>query len=95
MDVTPEVMEAAPSIIRPYFLLFLCLGITVLVTYHLQSTMHGVRSMMIVILRSVAISGLRLFVLPLLLGIQGVWLAMPVSELVVAIIAFVYIQKRT
>lgn len=95
MDVTPEVMEAAPGIIRPYFLLFLCLGITVLATYHLQSTMHGAMSMMIAILRSVVISGLLLFVLPLLLGIQGVWLAMPVSELVVAIIALVYIQKRT
>ncbi len=86
MDVTPEVMEAAPSIIRPYFLLFLCLGITVLATYHLQSTMHGARSMMIAILRSVVISGLLLLVLPLLLGIQGVWLAMPVSEPGVAII---------
>ena len=95
MDVTPEVMEAAPGISRPYFLLFLCLGITVLATYHLQSTMHGAMSMMIAILRSVVISGLLLFVLPLLLGIQGVWLAMPVSELVVAIIALVYIQKRT
>ncbi len=95
MDVTPEVMEAAPSIIRPYFLLFLCLGITVLATYHLQSTMHGARSMMIAILRSVAISGLLLLVLPLLLGIQGVWLAMPVSEPGVAIITLVYIQKRT
>lgn len=95
MDVTPEVLEVAPGIIRPYFLLFLCLGITVLATYHLQSTMHGAMSMMIAILRSVVISGLLLFVLPLLLGIQGVWLAMPVSELVVAIIALVYIQKRT
>ena len=95
MDVTPEVMEAAPGIIRPYFLLFLCLGVTVLATYHLQSTMHGAMSMLIAILRSVVISGLLLFVLPLLLDIQGVWLAMPVSELVVAIIALVYIQKLT
>ena len=48
--------------------------------------------MIIAILRSAVISGSLLFVLPLLFGIQGVWLAMPVSELVVAIIALVYIQ---
>lgn len=95
MDVTPEVLTVAPGIIRPFFLLFLFLGITVLATYHLQSIMHGRMSMMIAILRSVVISGLLIYVLPLFVGILGVWVAMPISELIVAIIALIYIQKRT
>ena len=95
MDVTPEVLTVAPGIIRPFFLLFLFLGITVLSTYHLQSIMHGRMSMMIAILRSVVISGLLIYVLPLFVGILGVWVAMPISELIVAIIALIYIQKRT
>lgn len=95
MDVTQEVLTAAPGIIRPFFLLFLFLGITVLATYHLQSIMHGRMSMMIAILRSVVISGLLIYVLPLFVGILGVWVAMPISELIVAIIALIYIQKRT
>lgn len=95
IDVTPEVVEAAPGIIRPFFLLFLFLGITVLSTYHLQSIMHGTMSMVIAILRSVVISGILLFTLPLFLDVQGVWLAMPISELIVAIIALIYIQRRT
>lgn len=95
MDVTPEVLMVAPGIIRPFFLLFLFLGITVLATYHLQSIMHGRMSMMIAVLRSVVISGLLIYVLPLFVGILGVWVAMPISELVVAAIALFYLHSRT
>ena len=95
IDATPEVVEAAPSIIRPFFLLFLSLGVTVLATYHLQSIMHGTMSMVIAVLRSVVVSGLLLYVLPLFLDIVGVWIAMPISELVVAAIALFYLHSRT
>ena len=95
IDATPEVVEAAPSIIRPFFLLFLSLGVTVLATYHLQSIMHGTMSMVIAVLRSVVVSGLLLYVLPLFLDIVGVWIAMPISELVVAAIALFYVHNRT
>lgn len=71
IDATPEVVEAAPSIIRPFFLLFLSLGVTVLATYHLQSIMHGTMSMVIAVLRSVVVSGLLLYVLPLFWDIVG------------------------
>lgn len=93
IDVTPEVLTAAPGIIRPFFLLFLFLGITVLSTYHLQSIMRGKMSILIAILRSVVISGLLLLVLPMCIGLPGVWIAMPISELVVAIIALCYIHR--
>lgn len=95
INVTPAVVEAAPGIIRPYFLVFLFLGITVLSTYHLQSIMHGTMSMVVAILRSVVISGALLFVLPLIWDIFGVWLAMPISELIVAIIALSYVHSHT
>ena len=95
IDATPEVIEAAPGIIRPFFLVFLTLGITVLATYHLQSIMHGTMSMVIAVLRSVVVSGLLLFVLPLFMDILGVWIAMPISELIVAVVALVYIRNRT
>lgn len=95
IDATPEVVEAAPSIIRPFFLLFLSLGVTVLATYHLQSIMKGTMSMVIAVLRSVVVSGLLLYVFPLFLDIVGVWIAMPISELVVAAIALFYLHSRT
>lgn len=93
MDVTPEVLVAAPGIIRPFFLLFLFLGITVLATYHLQSIMHARMSMMVAVLRSVVISGLLIYILPLFVGVWGVWIAMPISELIVAAVVLVYIKR--
>lgn len=95
VDVTPEVIAEAPGIIHPYFFVFLFLGITVLSTYYLQSIMHGVMSMIVAILRSMVISGLLLFILPLFMDILGVWFAMPISELIVAIMALYYIHRHT
>ena len=50
--------------------------------------------MIIAILRSVAVSGILLFVLPMLFGIRGVWYAMPASDFIVAVLALVYIYKQ-
>lgn len=94
MDVTPEVLATAPAIIRPYSLLFLFLGSTVLATYHLQSIMRGTMSMVIALLRSLIVSGLLLILLPLVWNLPGVWLAMPLSELLVSIVALVYMGKQ-
>lgn len=95
MDVTPEVIDAAPGIIRPYFLVFLFLGINIAATYYLQSAMHSKMSMVVGILRSIVISGLLLVVLPFLLDILGVWLAMPIAELIVMVITLRYIRKES
>ena len=94
VDATPAVTQAAPAIIRSYFWLFIPLGITVLSTYYLQSTMNDKLSMIIAILRSVVISGILIYVLPLVLDITGVWVAMPISELVVAIVALCFIFRK-
>ena len=88
----PEVLQAAPGVLRPFLLLFVPLGVTVLSTYYLQSAMKGKAAMVIAILRSAVVSGLLLFLLPLRFGIQGVWAAMSVSELLVAAAALTYIS---
>ena len=94
VDVTPALLAVAPAVFRTYFPVLLFLGITVLSTYHLQSTLHGGMSLAIALLRGVAVSGALLYVLPLLLELTGVWLALPVSECIVAIIALLYIKKH-
>ena len=94
VDVTPEMLTAAPTIIRLHFLYFLFLGVTVLATYYLQSIMQDKMSMVIALLRSVVISTLLIFALPLAMDINGVWLALPVSELIVAAFSFWYIHRH-
>lgn len=90
---TPEVLSVAPFVIRTYFPLFLFLGITVLATYYLQSVMQGGMSMVISVLRSIVLSSLLLFILPVFFNLAGVFVAMPISELIVAVIGLWYIRK--
>ena len=67
---------------------------TVLATYYLQSVMQDRRSMLIAVLRSAVVSGALLLLLPLMLDINGVWLAMPLSELLVAALALFFLYGR-
>lgn len=94
MDATPEVLAAAPNSMRLYSLLYLFLGFTVLSTYYLQSVMRDRASMAIGILRSLVVSGLLLYLLPLFWGINGVWLALPISECIVTVVAAVFLSKK-
>lgn len=94
MDATPEVLAAAPDSMRLYSLLYLFLGFTVLSTYYLQSVMRDRASMAIGILRSLVVSGLLLYLLPLFWGINGVWLALPISECIVTVVAAVFLSKK-
>ena len=95
MDATPEVLAAAPNSMRLYSLLYLFLGFTVLSTYYLQSVMRDRASMAIGILRSLVVSGLLLCLMPLFWGINGVWLALPISECIVTVVAAVFLSKKT
>ncbi len=91
VKATPDMISAAPAIVRMFSVLYIPLGITVLSTYYLQSVMRDKMSMMIAILRSVVVSGLLIYVLPLFFDTVGIWIAMPISETIVAVIALCYI----
>ena len=92
-SVTEEVLAVAPVIIRSYFLVFLFLGITVLATYHLQSTLRFQLSIVVSLLRSVVVSGMLLLVLPVFFDFPGVLAAMPVSEWLMAVVSLALIGK--
>ena len=94
MDAAPEVLAVTPGIVRPYGLLYLFLGVTVLAAYYLQSVLQDRASMVIGVLRSLVLSNALLLLLPAVLGLRGVWLALPVSELLVTVLAAVWIVRR-
>ncbi|MBQ9301421.1 MAG: hypothetical protein IJ214_13030, partial [Clostridia bacterium] len=88
MRATEKELLAAPAIFRQLFLVCIPLGINVLSVYFLQSILKERESLIIALARSVFISGALIFLLPLILGIQGVWLALPV-----AIMALLLVRK--
>ena len=90
---TPEVLAAAPLAFRCYFIFFIFLGISVLATYYLQSIMRERAAMTVSVLRSLVLSITLLFVLPMFFGLPGVFLAMPLSEGIVAVIALILVRR--
>lgn len=86
--LTPQLAATAPGIVRRFYVIYPFMGVTVLATYFLQSAMHERLSLLIAVLRSFVLSALFIYGLPLLLGLNGVWLALPCSEFVVTIAAF-------
>ena len=89
MDVTPEVLAMAPGVLRVYFPIFLFMGVTVFATYYLQSILRPALSMAVALLRGLIVSVALLYLLPLFLDIQGVWLSLSLSEAIGAVVALV------
>lgn len=91
VDATPEVLKAAPGIMRIYFISFLFMGINIWATFYFQSIMRTRMSTVLTVLRGIVISAGLLYLLPVFWGIDGVWWAMVLTEGVVAGITMICI----
>lgn len=85
MTPTDSVLAMAPKILRLYGLSFLLLPLNVVSTYYFQAIMRPGTSFVVSVGRGVVVSGTLILVLPLLFGADALWLAMPVTELIVAV----------
>lgn len=89
---TPQIVEIAPKIVRIYFLSFLPMGVNIQATYYLQSVMQTKRSNLLTLLRGLIISGVLVYLLPLWIGIDGVWWAMVITEFAVVIFSSICLR---
>ena len=92
MDVTPEVMEIGPRIVRIYTLALPVMGICMVCNYYFQSTLHRTASLLISLLRCLVFPLLFVFTLPLIFGYDYLWLAVPIGEILTCAIAFLIIN---
>lgn len=95
MEPTEAVLDIAPKIIRTYGLSFLLLPLNIFSTYYFQSMMKPRISFLVSILRGVVISGCFIYILPVLAGGQAMWLAMPFTELIVAVLVIACMKRYT
>ena len=89
----PEVFASAPHAFRLFFLMFLFLGIVVDSDYYLQSVMEEKKSIMIGLMHSAILSGSFCLVLPVFFRMNGVWLAVPVADMLTALIGILFVKK--
>jgi putative MATE family efflux protein len=95
MSPTSEILEMAPSIIRTYAVSFLLLPFNIFSTYYFQAIMKPAASFIVSVSRGLVISGALILILPIAAGANSLWLAMPITELIVMIYALAAIKKYT
>ena len=85
MSPTAAVLAIAPEIMRIYAVSFLLLPYNVFSTYYFQAMLRPGTSIIISVSRGIVISGALIMILPLILGSNSVWFAMPISEAATAV----------
>lgn len=95
MTPTENILRIAPAIIRSYGISFLLLPLNIFSTYYFQALMKPSTSFIVSVSRGVVISGILIYLLPLVAGADSIWFAMPVTELIVAIFVAVMMARYT
>ncbi|MCD7893844.1 MAG: polysaccharide biosynthesis C-terminal domain-containing protein [Erysipelotrichaceae bacterium] len=94
MAPTNEILQMAPAIMRIYALSFILLPLNIFSTYYFQSIMKPNISFIVSITRGIIISGILIILLPII-NVNAIWLAMPITELIVAIYVVMMIKHYT
>lgn len=95
MNPTSEILAMAPKIIRCYALSFLLLPLNIFSTYYFQAILKPKAAFIVSVSRGLLISGLLIMGLPVLAGADFLWLAMPVTELLVMFYTVSAMKKYT
>lgn len=94
MTPTEDIMKIAPAIITCYGLSFLLLPFNVFSTYYFQALLKQKASFIVSITRGLIISGILIFVLPLIKA-EYLWLTMPLTELIVGVFSITTMLQYT
>ncbi len=95
MSPTPAVLAIAPAMIRAYALSFILLPFNIFSTYYFQAIMKPSAAFIVSVARGLVISGALIMLLPVTLGADTIWFAMPITELVVAVYAALAMRNYT
>lgn len=88
-----EVTGLAINGLKLFFLGYLFMGVNFVYMTYYQSTGNIKPSIWITVFRGVILLVLMLVILPFFLGINGIWLALPVSEALVAVFLILFARK--
>ena len=92
LEPTEEILAMAVPAIRLYFLGFLVSEWNIISGTYFQSIVKPRLSLTITLLRGVILNSVFVFLLPALLGVDGIWLAVTASEFITATVALAFIK---
>lgn len=90
MKITPEVQNIVADITRLYAFSFLPTGIAIYYTLYYQSVMKSKMATVISLLRGIVFSAILLYVLPLIMGSNGIWWAVVAAEILTVLFIIAY-----
>ncbi|WP_167957429.1 hypothetical protein [Anaerosporobacter faecicola] len=70
------------------------MGVNVLSSYYLQSTLRTKESLILSLLRNIFLSGICILVLPIFLPANTLWIIMPIVECFVFLLSLPYLLKE-
>lgn len=89
-----EVLAIAINSIRIYSIAFIVMGINMVSGAYFQSIELAKESFIIAFCRGLLFVSICVFVLPLFIGINGVWLSVPIGELLTLIATVIFLKKN-
>ena len=94
MDVTDDVLAVGPRIVRLYSICLLVMGFGMVFNYYFQSTLLRSACVITSVLRGLVFPVALVLTLPILFGYDFIWLAIPLGEIITAVIALlIFIPK--
>ena len=94
MDVTDDVLAVGPRIVRLYSICLLVMGFGMVFNYYFQSTLLRSACVITSVLRGLVFPVALVLTLPMLFGYDFIWLAIPLGEIITAVIALlIFIPK--
>lgn len=91
---TEEILALSKVAIRTYFIGVFVMGVNIFIISYFQSTLKPMYSMILCIARGCGLSVLFVYILPLVLGDIGIWLAVPLAEIISLALGMFYLKKE-
>ena len=93
MTPTESILSIAPAIIRRYGISFLLLPFNIFSTYYFQAMMKPAAAFVVSVGRGAVVSGILIYLLPVIAGADSIWFAMPITELATAVYVAVMMRR--
>ena len=80
LNPDPQILALSASAIRIYFVGFIAMAVNMVFISYFQAVVKPVESLIICMLRGCVLLIALVYLLPLFLGVIGIWLAFPAAE---------------
>ncbi len=91
---TEEILALSPVAIRTYFTGFFIMGVNMFIIGYFQSILKPMLSLVLCLARGCVLSIVFVYLLPPFVGNIGIWLAMPLAELISLVIGVIYLKQN-